>query len=124
MVSVTAQSGAHVVWVAGHLFIMKILSILKNKYLIVSVLFLVWVFFFAQYDLISQKNQKDELDAMEQKIEYLEKEVNILQQEKNLLKNDSITLEKYAREKYYMKKNNEDVFVFDTIQKNISKAIK
>jgi cell division protein FtsB len=103
---------------------MKILSILKNKYLIVSVLFLVWVFFFAQYDLISQKNQKDELDAMEQKIEYLEKEVNILQQEKNLLKNDSITLEKYAREKYYMKKNNEDVFVFDTIQKNISKASK
>ena len=59
---------------------------------------------------------------MEQKIEYLEKEVNILQQEKNLLKNDSITLEKYAREKYYMKKNNEDVFVFDTIQKNVTKG--
>jgi len=52
---------------------MKFLSILKNKYLIVSVLFLVWVFFFAQYDLISQKNQRDELNTMEQKIEYLEK---------------------------------------------------
>jgi cell division protein FtsB len=101
---------------------MKFLSILKNKYLIVSVLFLVWVFFFAQYDLISQKNQRDELNTMEQKIEYLEKEVNILQQEKNLLKNDSVTLEKYAREKYYMKKNNEDVFVFDTIQKNMNKG--
>ena len=97
---------------------MKFLSILKNKYLIVTAIFLVWVFFFAQYDLMSQKNQKDELKAMEQKIEYLEKEVSALQQEKNLLKNDSITLEKYAREKYYMKKNNEDVFVFDTIQKN------
>jgi cell division protein FtsB len=96
---------------------MKFLSILKNKYLIVTAIFLVWVFFFAQYDLMSQKNQKDELKAMEQKIEYLEKEVTALQQEKNLLKNDSITLEKYAREKYYMKKNNEDVFVFDTIQK-------
>ncbi len=96
---------------------MKFLSILKNKYLIVTAIFLVWVFFFAQYDLMSQKNQKDELKAMEQKIEYLEKEVSALQQEKNLLKNDSITLEKYAREKYYMKKNNEDVFVFDTIQK-------
>lgn len=97
---------------------MKIISILKNKYLIVTVIFLVWVFFFAQYDLVSQQNQKDELKAMEQKIEYLEKEVNALQEEKNLLKNDSTTLEKYAREKYYMKKNNEDVFVFDTIQKN------
>ena len=97
---------------------MKFLSILKNKYLIVTAIFLVWVFFFAQYDLVSQKNQKDELKAMEQKIEYLEKEVSALQQEKNLLKNDSMTLEKYAREKYYMKKNNEDVFVFDTIQKN------
>jgi cell division protein FtsB len=96
---------------------MKFLSILKNKYLIVTAIFLVWVFFFAQYDLMSQKNQKDELKAMEQKIEYLEKEVTALQEEKNLLKNDSITLEKYAREKYYMKKNNEDVFVFDTIQK-------
>jgi cell division protein FtsB len=96
---------------------MKFLSILNNKYLIVTAIFLVWVFFFAQYDLMSQKNQKDELKAMEQKIEYLEKEVTALQEEKNLLKNDSITLEKYAREKYYMKKNNEDVFVFDTIQK-------
>jgi cell division protein FtsB len=101
---------------------MKFLSILKNKYLIVTAIFLVWVFFFAQYDLMSQKNQKDELKAMEQKIEYLEKEVTALQQEKNLLKNDSITLEKYAREKYYMKKNNEDVFVFDTIQNNKVKA--
>jgi cell division protein FtsB len=101
---------------------MKLLSILKNKYLIVTAIFLVWVFFFAQYDLMSQKNQKDELKAMEQKIEYLEKEVTALQEEKNLLKNDSITLEKYAREKYYMKKNNEDVFVFDTIQNNKVKA--
>ena len=93
---------------------MQILPILKNKFLIITVIFVVWVFFFAQYDIISLRKQKAELKEMNEKINYLEKEVARLHDEKNALKNDSTTVEKYAREKYFMKADNEDVFMLDT----------
>jgi cell division protein FtsB len=57
---------------------------------------------------------------MKSKIDYLEQEVNRLHTEKVALKTDSVTVEKYAREKYFMKTANEDVFVFDTISAPIS----
>ncbi len=93
---------------------MQILSLLKNKFLIITVIFIVWVFFFAQYDVISLRRQKNELNEMKEKINYLEKEVARLHAEKNALKSDSGTVEKYAREKYFMKSDNEDVFMLDT----------
>jgi cell division protein FtsB len=95
---------------------MFILKFLKNKYFTVTAIFLVWIFFFAQYDIISQRKQRAEYNDMKTKIEYLEKEIEQLKNEKHLLKTDKATLEKYAREKYYMKATNEDVFVFDTVK--------
>jgi cell division protein FtsB len=53
---------------------------------------------------------------MKQKIIYLEKEIQDIQTEKVAIKTDSNTLEKYARETYFMKHPNEEVFVFDTLQ--------
>jgi hypothetical protein len=50
------------------------------------------------------------------KIIYLEKEIQDIQTEKVAIKTDSNTLEKYARETYFMKHPNEEVFVFDTLQ--------
>lgn len=94
-----------------------LLSILKNKYFLVSIGFLVWIIFFAEYDLVSQYKQRKELKEMKEKIIYLEGEISKLQAEKNAIRTDSNTLERYAREKYFMKKANEDVFVFDTVKK-------
>ncbi|MBL7773937.1 MAG: septum formation initiator family protein [Chitinophagaceae bacterium] len=96
----------------------RLLAVIKNKYLLVTALFIVWIFFFAQYDVVSQFNQRRELRDMQQKIDYLEKEVSRLQQEKQALQHNPEILEKYAREKYYMKRKNEDVYVFDTVRKN------
>jgi cell division protein DivIC len=88
---------------------------LKNKYFLVSVGFIAWIFFFAEYDILSQFRQRNELKEMKAKIQYLENEVANLRAEKEAVKTDSNTLVKYAREKYFMKSPNEDVFVFDTI---------
>lgn len=88
---------------------------LKNKFLIVTLVFLVWIIFFAQYDLLSLYKQRSEYKELLNKIEYLEKEVKRLEQEKNDLKLNIETKERYAREKYYMKKPNEEVYVFDTV---------
>jgi cell division protein DivIC len=94
---------------------MFLLNILKNKYFLATVVFLVWIFFFTQYDIVSQYRQHEELEVMKDKIKYLEQEVSRLESEQTAIKTDSAVLEKYAREKYYMKTPHEDVFVFDTL---------
>lgn len=90
---------------------------LKNKYLIVTAIFLVWIIFFAEFDLMTFSKQREELKEMKEKIEYLNKEVEKLHKEKVGLKTDSSMIEKYAREKYFMKKSNEDVYMIDTVSK-------
>ncbi|MCC6447402.1 MAG: septum formation initiator family protein [Chitinophagaceae bacterium] len=82
-----------------------------------TIVFIVWVTFFAQYDILSVKNQRQELNEMKEKIEYLHQEVEKQQNEKQLLENDSNTVERYAREKYFMKKDNEDIYMIDTLTK-------
>lgn len=94
---------------------MLLLSILKNKYFLATAVFVVWVLFFAQYDIITQRQQRRELKEMKEKINYLEQEVSRLHAEKVALKTDTATMERYAREKYYMSSPNEEVFVFDTV---------
>lgn len=92
-----------------------LINIFKNKYFLATAIFLVWIVFFAQYDIIMQRQQRKELKEMKSKIEYLEEEVERLHQEKLSIKNDSLVREKYAREKYFMSTPNEEVFVFDTV---------
>ena len=98
-----------------------LLSILRNKYFLVTTGFIAWIFFFAEYDVISQYKQRNELKEMRQKITYLETEVQKLQAEKKALLTDSNTLAKYAREKYFMKSPNEEVYVFDTVKNELKK---
>ncbi|HNB81096.1 MAG TPA: septum formation initiator family protein [Chitinophagaceae bacterium] len=93
----------------------RIFQILKNKYFLVTTGFLVWIVFFAEFDLISQYRQRRELQEMKKKILFLEGEVKRIQNESSAIRNDTAVLEKYAREKYFMKSPNEEVFVFDTV---------
>jgi len=87
------------------------LSWLKNKYLIAGTLFLVWMLFFDPKDLgnvISKKSKYNELQNSEK---HLADKINETKQELSQLKNSAQTIEKYAREKYLMKKDNEDLFI-------------
>ena len=85
---------------------------LGNKYALVSTVFIVWMLFFDRNDLITQVKQKNKLNQMKQDQLYFTEEI---QKDMTMLKemmNNPETLEKFAREKYLMKKKNEDVFVF------------
>ncbi len=88
-----------------------IIRILKNKYLLAFLFFVVWMIFFDPKDwsLIHSRTQKlNELHQSEQKIN---DQIADTKQELSLLKTNAQTIEKYAREKYYMKKDNEELFV-------------
>ncbi|MEO5944712.1 MAG: septum formation initiator family protein [Ferruginibacter sp.] len=91
-----------------------IFNILKNKYLIAGVFFIVWMLFFDPKDwgLISARiNKLEDLQKSEQQ---LTKQITDTKKELTLLKTSAQTIEKYAREKYYMKKDNEDLFIVKT----------
>ncbi|HNW75564.1 MAG TPA: septum formation inhibitor [Bacteroidales bacterium] len=89
----------------------KILNILLNKYLITTVAFVVWLFFFDSNNMIMQQDLKSKLnDLKEEKQFYLDEIRNDSILTRQLL-TDTAALEKFAREKYLMKKEGEDVFL-------------
>ena len=89
----------------------KVPSFLKNKYSITGILFAFWMLFFDQHDVISQLQLQNELHQYEEDKEYYQERITETEQDLNELLNNEDNLEKFAREKYLMKKDNEDVFV-------------
>ena len=98
----------------------KLIPILKNKYLLAIVFFAVWLTFFDRYDLITQSEFRNELNDLRTERKYYLQEINKNNEIMNALKNDSIALEKFAREKYLMKKDNEDIFVIENLNDTIN----
>ncbi|MEO5890688.1 MAG: septum formation initiator family protein [Ferruginibacter sp.] len=90
---------------------LKSLSFLKNKYLLTGILFLVWMFFFNEKDLVSEFKRKGKYKELQKSEQRLSEIIKDTRQELGQLKTNAQTIEKYAREKYLMKKDNEDLFV-------------
>lgn len=67
--------------------------------------------FFDQNDWFAQHQRQKQLDDIQENIEYLTKESDKMQGQLNALNTDSAYLEKYAREHYHEKRDNEDVFL-------------
>ncbi len=91
---------------------MRILKqIFTSKYLITGIAFAVWMLFFDRNDVSLQLKRVNELKKLKENEQAMDKKIAETKQELNLLKNSPETLEKYAREKFLMKKDNEDLFV-------------
>lgn len=89
----------------------KVPSIFKNPYFIVIVAFGVWMTFFDNNDLVTQYRRYKELNALNEKKAYYLKQIAITDEEYRELTTNPATQEKFAREHYHMKRDNEDVFV-------------
>ncbi len=94
--------------------IKKIPNWLKNKYSITLLAFLLWVTFFDQNKMISQWSYRSVLNELKTEKKYFDKEIEKTRREFNELTQNPSSLEKFAREKYFMKKDNEEIFVFAT----------
>ena len=80
----------------------------KNKYFIVLVLFFGWMIFFDTHDIITQWRLQRSVKKLEADKEYYSRKIEEAKQERLDL---DINKEKFARERYYMKKRDEDVFI-------------
>lgn len=90
---------------------MRLLNLFRNKYLLVSAVFLVWMVFFDRNDLFSQFEYHQQVSKLQQERDFYQKETAKVHQDLDELTSNKEKLEKFAREKYLMKKDNEDVFV-------------
>ncbi len=89
-------------------------SWLKNKYLIAGVVFWVWMLFLDdKNDFFSQYERFARSRELTKNENHLSNQITETQKELDLLKNNVQSIEKYAREKYMMKKDNEDLFIMN-----------
>ena len=88
---------------------------LQNKYLILLLLFIFWIIFLDDYNLINQNKMKNNVDDLKEQKEFYISEIKSDSTELSKLRNDSEEQETFAREKFLMNKDNEDIFI---IRKN------
>lgn len=89
----------------------KLLPHLKNKYVIAIIAFLVWIMFFDRNSFINQISLVNTLNDLNEQKEFYQREIKKDSAELYRLQTDTAGLEKFAREKYLMKKENEDIYL-------------
>lgn len=102
-------------------FFRKVVPYLLNRYIFISLLFVVWIIFFDKNNVISQHEYSKKLNQLKKNKAYYETEIEVNRKEMDELSIEDTSvvydpvrmkkLEKFAREKYLMKKDDEDVFV-------------
>lgn len=91
----------------------KVFNFFTNKYLLTSVAFVVWMTFFDQNDWMTQKDTQKQLQDVKDHIGFLTAKTEEMEQDLKLLQTNPERLEKYAREHYRMKRDNEDLYVIE-----------
>ncbi len=88
------------------------LKMIANRYILVLIFFAIWMLFLDNYSYLEHRVLNQEIDEIEDNIDYYKSEIkkdsaNI----KHLKNNDRV--ERFAREKYYMKRENEDIYIIE-----------
>lgn len=98
----------------------KWFKVLSNKYLLIFLIFLVWMFFFDGSSWLLHRELNQEINKLKGNVEHFQKNIKNDTVQKNVLE-DSAGLERFAREEYLMKKDNEEIYIIeyeDSISKN------
>lgn len=84
----------------------------SNKYVLVLLLFVAWMLFLDNYSYLEHSILNKEINELDDNKKYYQDEIKADQQKIKLLKNTD-QVEKYAREKYFMKKDSEDIYIIE-----------
>lgn len=90
----------------------KWFRIVSNKYVIVSAAFVIWMLFLDSNSWLIHRELNQEIDGLVKNQEYYRNEIS---KDKTIIErlNDSLELEKFARQEYYMKRENEEIFIIE-----------
>lgn len=90
----------------------KYLKPFKNLYILIFVVFVVWMLFFDANSWLIHRELNADMDDLQNEKEYYQKEI---EKDNKAIKDLSTEegIEKIAREKYYMKKDNEDIYIIE-----------
>jgi cell division protein FtsB len=99
-------------------FIEKVPPVLRNKYLLTIIIFVVWILLFDSNNLIARYKEMRELRKLRADREYYINRIEVDRQKLHELKTDNHNLEKFAREQYRMKKADEDLYIILTPQED------
>jgi len=89
----------------------RLIDLFRNKFFLVTVAFVVWMTFFDKNDLLSQYQYHQEVSKLKQERDFYKEQTTKVAKDLDELTTNPQKLEKFAREKYLMRKDNEDVFV-------------
>jgi cell division protein DivIC len=97
------------------------LRFLGNSYFLILCIFVVWMLFFDNYSYVFHHRILDEeIQILEDNKKYYQDEIRKDEQSIRMLKSPD-QIEKFAREKYYMKRDNEDIFIIEYESDTVSK---
>jgi len=82
----------------------------SNRYVLTAAVGLVWVTFISEIDLVYLAKSQLELNRLENQVAHYELEIEATRNQLVDLTSNPERLERFAREKYFMKRDNEDLF--------------
>src|SRR5262245_43052491 len=85
----------------------------RNFYMVVELSFLSWMIFLDSNDLINRVKLSVKLRSLENEKEYYQEKIQEVRQDREELMGTPELLEKFAREKYLMKKESEDIYIIE-----------
>ncbi len=87
--------------------------VFRNFYFVVGTTFLLWMIFLDSNDLINRYRLSAKLRSLENEKEYYQEKIQEVEKDRQELMGTTELLEKFAREKYLMKKPSEDIFIIE-----------
>ena len=82
-----------------------------NAYWLVTIVFFALTFVMGDSSLYKRYTYDENIRSLEKEIKHYQKEIEINSKKLNDLHTDKEGLERFAREEYFMKKPNEDVYI-------------
>ena len=90
----------------------KIFNFLKSTVGLIIIFFIIWMIYFDSNSLLTHKRLNKDIEELNERKSYYNNEIKKDQRELKMMQSDS-GLEKYAREKLFMKKDNEEIFLIE-----------
>lgn len=89
----------------------KIIPYFRNFYVMVGGIALVWILFFDRYNLMDRLQTQMRIKELSSDLAFYREERDHIEETRSMMESDLGEMERFARERYMMKRDNEDLFL-------------